>query len=175
MACTLNTGWSLGCRDNTGGIKRVLICAFTSNRTYTYNGTGLVLTGDSTSADATQTFYEFEQTSEVAEFTQEGAHSIENGTNFWNQNVNLVFHKYQASVRDLVFVLAQKEVTIIIEDQNNKYFLIGEVNGANLVKSTGNAGKAYGDMNGSTISFLAKEPTLARECDAAYIASITIV
>ena len=96
-------------------------------------------------------------------------------TNFYNQNVNMVFHKYQAKLRDLIYVLAQKEVTILVQGQNGLWFIVGEQNGANLVASTANLGKAYGDMNGSTVGFLAKEPMPAREATAAYIASLTIL
>lgn len=169
MACIVNEGYAIGCRDNTGGVQRVLIKSFDPAQTYTYNTDGAVLTGVTS-----ETFYEFFQTSEAAEFTQEGQHSVENGTNFWNQNVNLVFHKYQADLRNSIYVLAQKEVTILVQDQNGKWFLIGEQNGANLVSSTANVGKAYGDMNGATVGFLAKEPTPAREATAAYIATLTI-
>ena len=171
MACIINEGWALGCRDNTGGIQRVLIKSFDAAQTYTYNVDGEVLTG----TVSPETFYEFEQTSEAAEFTQEGQHSIENGTNFYNQTVNLVFHKYHASLRDLIYVLAQKEVTILVQDQNGNWFLIGEQNGVNLTASSANVGKAYGDMNGATVSFLAKEPTPARQATPAYIATLTIV
>lgn len=170
MACILNEGWLLGCRDNTGGIQEIYIKSFSSTASYTYDIDGMIAT-----ASVAETFYKFEQTSESAEFTQEGQHSIENGTNFYNQNVNMVFHKYQASLRDLVYVLAQKELLIIVKDQNGNYFIIGEQNGANLVASTANVGKAYGDMNGSTIGFLAKEPTPARQCSASYIATRTII
>lgn len=170
MACILNEGWDLGCRDNTGGVQRILIKSFGASQSYTYDVDGQIAT-----ASYAETFYEFEQTSEVAEFVQEGQHSIENGTNFYNQTVNLVFHKYQAQLRDLIYVLAQKEVLILVQDQNGNWFMIGEQNGANLTASTGNVGKAYGDMNGATVTFLAKEPTPARQASAAYIASRTIV
>ena len=170
MSCILNEGWLLGCRDNTGGVQEIYIKSFSSTASYTYDIDGQIGT-----SSVPETFYKFEQTSEAAEFTQEGQHSIENGTNFYNQNVNMVFHKYQASLRDLIYVLAQKEVLIIVKDQNGNYFMIGEQNGANLIASTANVGKAYGDMNGSTIGFQAKEPTPARQCSAAYIAAKTIV
>lgn len=170
MACIINEGFALGCRDNTGGVQRVLIKSFSKDDSYTYNVDGAIVSGVSG-----ETYYEFEQTSEAAEFTQEGQHSIENGTNFWNQKVNLVFHKYQASLRDLLYVLAQKELTVLIQDQNGKWFLIGEQNGANLISSAANVGKAYGDMNGVTVGLQAKEPTPAREATQAYIDSLTIV
>ena len=128
MACILNQGWLLGCRDNTGGIQEIYIKSFQATASYTYDITNQVGT-----SSVPETFYKFEQTSEASEFTQAGQHSIENGTNFYNQNVNMVFLKYQASLRDLVYVLAQKELLIIIKDQNGNYFMIGEQNGANLV------------------------------------------
>lgn len=171
MACILNNGWDLACRDNTGGVQRILIKSFDKAQTYTYDLTGAILT----SVITPETFYEFEQTSEVAEFTQEGQHSIENGTNFWNQNVNLVFHKYQSSLRDLLYVLAQKELTVLVQDQNGTWFLIGEQNGMNLISSSANVGKAYGDMNGVLVGLQGKEPTPARVATAAYIATLTIV
>lgn len=170
MACILNQGWLLGCRDNTGGIQEIYIKSYSATASYTYDVNGQIAT-----ASVPETFYKFEQTSEVAEFTQEGQHSLENGTNFWNQNVNMVFHKYQAALRDLIYVLAQKEVLIIVKDQNGNYFMIGEQNGANLIASSANVGKAYGDMNGSTIGFQAKEPSPARQCSAGYISTRTFV
>lgn len=173
MACILNEGWSLGCRDNTGGVQRILIKSFVPGVTYTYDVNGKITASSQVSPP--ETFYEFEQTSEAAEFLQEGQHSVENGTNFYNQTVNLVFHKYQAATRDLVYVLAQKEVIVLVQDQNGAWFIVGEQNGANLTASTANVGKAYGDMNGSTVTLLAKEPSPSREVDAAYISSIVIV
>lgn len=169
MACLLTAGYPIGCRDSIGGVQRVLIKSFDKAQTYTYDVSGAILTGV-----LPETYYEIFQQSEVAEFTQEGQHSIENGTNFWNQNVNLTFHKYQASLRDFIYILAQKEVNVLIQDQNGKWFLVGEQNGANLMTSSANVGKAYGDLNGSVIGLTAKEPTPAREATAAYIATLTI-
>ena len=39
---------------------------------------------------------------------------------------------------------------------------MGEQNGANLTASKASVGKAYGDMNGTTFTMLAKEPQPAR-------------
>jgi len=171
MACLINTGYALGCRDNLGGIQKIYLRNFSASTVYSYDSTG-VITGATNSGSS---FYTIEQRTETGEFNQNGQHSLENGTNFWNQNVNLVFHKYQASLRDLLYVLAQKEMTILIQDQNGKWFLIGEQNGGNLISSAANVGKAYGDMNGVTVGLQAKEPTPAREATQTYIDSLTIV
>lgn len=172
MACLLTSGYSLGCRDNIGGIQKVYMRNWSASTTYTYDSNGQVTGGTNTSTS----FYTFEQRNETAEFNAgEGQHSIENGTNFYNQNVNLMFHKYQASIRNLIYVLAQTECEIIVLDQNGKYFLVGEQNGANVIASNSNVGKVFGDLNGSTINFQAKEPWPAREVSSTFISTLTFV
>lgn len=169
MACLLTTGYSLGCRDNLGGIQKVYIRNWSASTTWTYDSNGQITGGTNTGTS----FYTVEQRNETAEFTQEGQHSLENGTNFWNQNVNLMFHKYQASIRNLVYVLAQTEVEIIVLDQNGNYFLVGEQNGANLISSAPTVGKAFGDLNGASVGFQAKEPTPARQMTSTFISTLT--
>jgi len=60
-------------------------------------------------------------------------------------------------------------------DQNGQYYLVGEQNGANLTASNSNVGKAYGDMNGATVTFLAKEPKPAAQMSSTFFATLTIV
>jgi hypothetical protein len=172
MSCLINSGYSLGCRDNLGGIQKVFVRNWSASTTYTYDANGVITGGTNTGTS----FYTFEQRNETAEFIPgEGQHSLENGTNFWNQNVNLVFHKYQASLRDLLYVIAQTEVEIIVLDQNGKYFIVGEQNGANLIGSNASVGKAFGDLNGVTVNFQAKEPGPAREINSTFIGTLTFV
>lgn len=172
MSCLINTGYALGCRDNIGGLQKAYIRNWSASTTYTYSATGVITGGTNT----TTSFYTFEQRNETAEFIPgEGQHSLENGTNFWNQNVNLMFHKYQASLRDLLYVMAQSELEVIVLDQNGKYFLVGEQNGANLIGSNASVGKAFGDLNGVTINLQAKEPAPAREISATFAATLTFV
>lgn len=171
MSCVLDSGYSLGCRDNIGGLQKVYIRNWSASTTYTYDVNGVVTGGTNTATP----FYTFEQRNETAEFAPgEGQHSLENGTNFWNQNVNLTFHKYQASLRDLLYVMAQTELEIIVLDQNGKYFLVGEQNGANLIGSNASVGKAFGDLNGVTINLQAKEPGPAREISSTFIGTLTL-
>lgn len=174
MSCIINSGYALGCRDNIGGVQEVYIRSFSATTTYSYNSDG-VITGSTTGATASP-YYRVAQRMETAEFIPgEGQHSVENGTNFWQETVNLSFTKYQASVRNLVYNLALAEVEIIVLTQNGQYFLVGEQNGANLTASNANVGKAFGDMNGATVSFLAKEPKPAAEMSSTYFNTLTII
>lgn len=169
MACLYTAGSSLGCLDNLGGLQKVYIRNWSASTTYTYDSTGSVTGGTNTSTP----WYTIEQRQETGEFTQEGQHNVQNGTNFWNQNVNLMLHKYQASLRNLVYVMAQTETEIIVLDQNGNYFLVGEQNGANLISSAPSVGKAFGDMNGVTIGFQAKEPSPARQLGSTFVSTLT--
>ena len=71
-------------------------------------------------------------------------------------------------------LLAQSTLMVIVLDQNGKYWVVGESNGADLVSSTQSAGKAYGDLNGTTVSIEGKESSPAREMDATTFATLTV-
>ncbi len=169
MSCLLNSGYSLGCKDNTGGIRRFYVANYTGDTTYTYDADE-VITGI-TSANA---YYTIEQRQENGDFSQEGQHSIENGTNFWSQSATMIFHKNQSSVRNLLLVMAKTSLTVIVEDQNGKYWLMGKNNGAEISASSSGFGKAYGDLNGVTITLEAKEPATANEISAAAFGTLTV-
>lgn len=169
MSCILSSGIALGCKDSLGGIKEVYISSFSSATTYSYDADDII-DGITNGGN----FFTFEQRNEQGEFTQTGNHSVENGSNFWSQMVNLVFTKNDADNRNVLKVLAQSTLSIIVKDQNDVYWLVGESNGADLVASTVGAGKSYGDLNGSTVSFEAKESAPARQVDATAFATLTV-
>ena len=169
MACILASGIALGCKDSLGGIKEAYIASFDSATTYTYDADDIIdtVTGGGN-------FFTFAQRNEQGEFTQTGNHSVENGTNFWTQAVNLIFSKNDADNRNVLKVLAQSTLLIIVKDQNNLYWTVGQENGADLVSSTIGAGKAYGDLNGSTVSFEGKESAPARQMSQTAFDSLTV-
>lgn len=165
MSCILNTGYSLGCRDNIGGIQKAYIRNWSAGTSYTYDATGTI-TG-STGAYSATSWYTFEVRPETGSFNPgNGQHNLENGTNFWEQQLDLTLHKYQASIRTLLYAVAQTEMEILVLTQNNQYILMGEQNGANLTASQASVGKAYGDLNGVTFTMIAKEPSTARVVDS---------
>ena len=169
MSCILANGIALGCKDSLGGIKEVYIGSTNATTVFTYDVDGSI-----NSATGAPNFFTFEQRNEQGEFTQTGQHSVENGTNFWEQSISLVFTKNSAEDRNTLMLLSQSTLMIIVLDQNNKYWVVGEDNGADLVSSTQSAGKAYGDMNGTTVSFMGKESSPAREMDLATFDLLTV-
>jgi len=167
--CILDNGISLGCKDSLGGIKEAYIATFNGNEVYTIDTDDVI-----TDITGTEDFFTFEQRNEQGEFVQTGNHSVENGTNFWTQTVSLIFTKSDAEDRNTLMLLAQSTLMVIVLDQNGKYWVVGEGNGADLVASTQSAGKAYGDLNGTTVTIEGKESSPAREMDAATFATLTV-
>ena len=169
MACIFSGGYNLGCKDSSGGIQEAYIGNFSDDTTYALNSDNEI-TGITSGA----TYYKFEQKNETGELLEEGQHSVENGTNFWIQTVNLTLHKKDSTSRNLVYLLAKAELTCIVLDQNGKYWLMGKQNACDLTASSSNAGKAYGDLNGSTLGIEAKEPQPMFEVTATAFATLTI-
>jgi hypothetical protein len=169
MSCILNSGYQLGCKDNLGGIQEAYIASFTGSTTYTVDADDII-----DSVSGTNNFFTFEQRNEQGEFVQTGNHSVENGTNFWEQAVSLIFSKNDAPLRNSLKLLAQSTLLVIVKDQNGRYWVVGQQNGADLTASTQSAGKAYGDLNGTTLTITGKEPYPAREISEAAFLTLPV-
>lgn len=161
MACLLNTGYTLGCRDSIGGISLAYIGNFDADQLYTIDGNNNIngVTG------STVSYYTFEQEMETGSFTQEGAYSTENGTVYFTQNLSLVFHKNDGNMRNQLLILSQANLSVIVKDQRGEYWLVGKQNGVRVTAGAMNTGKAFGDLNGVTITLTGKEPEPAFRID----------
>lgn len=165
MPCLITSGYSLQCRDNIGGVQNVYIGTFNgSSLTYTVSGTNSQITAF---GGATTSFYTFNQPLETASFEQAGNYSTENGTSFYTQTVNITLQKLTSTSASLVNALGQGTWRVIVLDQNGIYWLIGAQNGARVSAATPNTGKALGDLNGTVITFEAKEAITAYQVTSA--------
>jgi hypothetical protein len=159
MACSITSGFALGCRDNTGGIKALYILSGsvsaitdTSDEISDITGTGI--------------FYQFDLQRGTSDFTETINGSTENGTVFYEGTVNAVFAKMQTSLRNQVKVLAQNpDLKLVVETNNDvdgsKFFYVGRVHGAILNAGQGQTGTGIGDANGYTLTFTSQEPNPA--------------
>ena len=164
MACDISSGFTLGCRDNAGGIKNIYILSG-SVTTVTGYQSGLItdISGDGI-------FYKFELAKQTGDYTETLNASTENGTVFYEQAVNAPFHKMQSATRNQVKVLAQNpDLKVVVETNNGaedgvgKFFYLGQDNGLTLSGGTGASGTGFGDMNGYSLTFTGQEPLPASE------------
>ena len=172
MACEITSGFQLGCRDNSGGIRKVYILGDTGAEVtdVTFGGTN----GEIDTMTGTGNFYEFNLVKQTSSFTETINASMENGTVFYQQDVVLVFHKLEQEKRNQVKLLAQNPaLKIVVEDNNGKQFYIGEANGATLTAGTAQTGTAFGDANSYNITLTGMEPAPSNELDGT-LSTITL-
>jgi len=162
--CDITSGFTLGCRDNTGGITNLYILSG-SIATVNTASEGLI-SGITGSGE----FFKFELFRQTSDFTEAITATPENGTVFYEQTVNAVFFKLQSATRNQVRVLAKNPNLKVIVETNNgtvdgvgQYWLLGQDRGMQLLSGTGATGTAFGDLNGYTLTFTGQEPEPASE------------
>lgn len=155
MSCVLTGGYTLGCRDNIGGVQTVYIGEYNGDDlTYSFTASNVI----DAFGGATVSFYTFEQEIETGSYTENGVFSTENGTSFYEETLSITLHRLDATLRNQILVLGQGKWRVIIKDQRGVYHLMGKQNPVRVSASTPGVGKAYGDLNGAVITFLGKEP-----------------
>jgi hypothetical protein len=174
MSCDITSGFTLGCRDNTGGIKNLYILSG-SITSVTDASEGLI-----SSISGSGEFFQYELFRQTSDFSEAINATPENGTVFYEQTVNAVFFKLQSSTRNQIRVLAKNpDLKIIVETNNGsedgigKYWLLGEENGVQLLSGTGATGTAFGDLNGYSLTFTGQEPEPASELSGSLTAVLS--
>lgn len=172
MSCEITSAFTLGCRDNSGGTRRVYILGDTGAEITGVTTAGT--NGEIDSISGTGNFYDFELVKQTSTFTETINASLEAGTVFYQQDLTLVFHKLEAEKRNQIRLLAQNPtLKVVVEDNNGKQFLLGEYNGMTLSAGTAGTGTAFGDRNGYEITLTGLEPEPAQELDGT-LSSITL-
>ena len=162
--CDITSGFTLGCRDNTGGIANLYILSGSIDSVVDASE-GLIET-----ISGSGEFYKFELFRQTSDFSEAITSTPENGTVFYEQTLNAVFFKLQSSTRNQVKVLAQNPNLKVVVETNNgtvdgvgRYWLLGEDRGMQLLSGTGATGTAFGDLNGYSLTFTGQEPNPASE------------
>jgi len=165
MSCFITSGAALGCSDSIGGVKKIYVAGqsgFTSGYTYNVSGTTIgAITGATNSG--TVTYYGFELKRNTSSLVQNTTKSYENGTVYWEQVLTAVLFKYDQEKRNQLKVLGQNDnLQILVIDQNDVVYVIGQVNYSYLSGGSAGTGLALGDRNGFEMIFTAQENEPAR-------------
>lgn len=170
MACDLTQGFALDCRDSSGGLKSIRIAQLEHKDTLTA-AAGVITAFTLTTGNQ---FWTYALDKEDADLIETENVSVENGSVFYETVVNFTIKKMQAATRNELRLLAQNRLMIIAEDNNGKYWLVGQENGADKVGGTNQSasGKLFGDLNGYTLGFTGKESDMMNEVDSSLIATL---
>ena len=171
--CDITSGFTLGCRDNTGGIKALYILSGSVN-TIVGSDVGLI-----TAMTGSGEFFKFEVFRQTSDYSEAITATPENGTVTYETTVNAVFFKLQSATRNQIRVLTKNPNLKMIVETNNgsvdgvgKFFYLGQENGMQLLSGTGQTGTAFGDLNGYNLVFSGTEPEPASEISGSSLASI---
>lgn len=155
MACTIIEGRQIDCRDSIGGVAEIYVTEFANVPQANITATSGSITALSCSAG--KKFFTYQMEKENASFEEKVVSSRENGTLYYEQTLTFNFKKLSAALRNDLHILAQNRLMFIVKDNNGLFRLMGQVNGADIGDSSASTGKAFGDLNGYTLTFTAME------------------
>lgn len=163
MACDIQSGYTLSCRDSAGGIQSLYIL---SGSITSIDETA----GEITTISGSGTLFEFQLPRNVGSVSEAINASLEAGTVFYESTTELVMQKLQTSVRNIVETLSQNPDLKVIAKTNNgssdgvgQYFLLGRYRGLSVSGGTGATGTAFGDLSGYSLTFTGQEPSPMQE------------
>ena len=162
MACTLTlAGRGTGCKDALGGIKRIYVTEWNPDE-FSWDEIGGTTAGvvDGLTLVApvtTVVFYTYDMTRGSGSLTQTITSDLTAGTVYFDQVCSVTFNKTAAS--DIVEIsnLVKGRMAVLVQDNNDNWFIMGHKNGVEVSGGTAQTGTAAGDQNGFTIEFSAQE------------------
>ena len=169
MACSTLTTILKGCDNNVGGITSILINDMDNLGTLTIDTANWEVTSFGTLADE---FVAFEFRRNTGNYTEEAAIDFVNGSSFYTQTINLMFHRREAAKSKSIKILGegQRDLALVVGDANGKYWYFPN---AQLSAVTEGSGQQKADGSKYGITFVAENENLAYEVDPAIIAGLT--
>ena len=171
MACELTSGFLIDCKLSNGGIKNVYFTEFANKETLSYNASGQVSVFTLISG---KQFFKYEMPVESAFIEEIPQANIQNGTIFYEQNLTIILNTLKTATRNELRLLSLNRLMAIMEDNNGRYWLLGETSAMDLSGGTTGTGTAKGDRNGYELTFQAKEPEPMREVLSSLIPSLIV-
>ena len=160
MACSLTlTGRGVGCKDALGGIKRIYVTEWNPDE-FSWDAiaaTGIVEGLTVVSPITEVTFKTYDMTRGSGSLTQTITSDLVAGTVFFDQVCSVTFNK--AAAIDIIEIqnLVKGRVSVLVQDNNDNWFIMGLKNGVEVSGGTAQTGTGAGDQNGFTLEFSAQE------------------
>ena len=161
MACNITAGRTAQCATNLGGLRNVYIINYDAAATYT-------ITSGELTAFTASTGYKFELLN-GSTFEETVTSSRDNGTTFYDQVLTLNLNTIDAATSEKVALLAKGRPRIVVEDNNNNFFMAGLERGCDVTGGTISRGAAMADKSGYSLTFSAieKDPAIILQLSGA--------
>lgn len=169
MACALTSGYTLDCRDSVGGLVELYFIE-SGNVSAITEASGVVTVITKASG---KVFRKYEQEQDTAFFVENLNSNVQNGTQFYQQELTIVLNKMQTALRNELLLLNKNRLIAVAKDANGAYWLLGKTRFLYATAGNSGSGTASGDRNGYTFTYTALEPSLAPSVDSSIIAGLT--
>ena len=162
MSCALTKGRAEVCKDAIGGLKNIYFANFVIDTA--------AITYDSTDTDVIDAvtgvsdLYKYELKG-VNSFTQTINSSRDTGTTFFDQVLSVEFKKQDVGTSKEIKLLSYGRPHIIIQDNNDNFFIAGLLRGCDVTAGEISTGAALGEMSGYKLTFTGQEKTYANFLD----------
>ncbi len=154
MACSITiTGRGVPCKDAIGGVRRFWVKQFEEDG----SNWGAVSSGALTGAAEAITLYAFQISKNTASFVQTINATMETGTVFYSQVLEVTIPVMEAGVNAEIADLVKSRLCVVVETMNGEKLVMGLLNGVEVTGGTITTGTAAGDLHGYTLTFSAEE------------------
>lgn len=152
MPCSITVNGRLfPCKTAIGGIKQVWIDQWVEGFWEAPTS------GNVADAAAAQTLKNYEIAKNSGSFQQTVTSSMENGSVYYSQVLELTLPVQSATFAVEVDELLKARLAIVVQDNNDNYFVMGLNGGAEGSGGVIGTGAAKGDLNGYQLQFTAEE------------------
>jgi len=173
MSCTtIVQGFEQDCLDSVGGVDVVYVTEFTNVPQANITDSSGVITALSCSSGTK--FYTLQVGKNNAQVDEKLVPSAENGTLYVEQTITFNLKKLTAALRYTIKSLAVNRLMFIVKDRNGLIKLYGQTTGCDLGESTLSTGKAFGDLNGATMTFTGMEPQISSSLSSTILDTVLV-
>lgn len=165
MACTLNSGRLVDCKDQIGGLKKIY---FVSDYCSDIRGQATIADDEMTAggfanwdiasgSPATVTVYQYDLRPDLSSLTVNVNSDAATGTTTYEQTLSVTLQKLSKADNKELRLIAQNRVQVFVLDNNDNLFLLGIDHGLDVTGGTIVTGAARTDMTGYTLEFSGRE------------------
>jgi hypothetical protein len=125
---------------------------------------------------STYVLFEIQTNKNVCNFQETANIDLANGSTYFSQVVTLELSRRETTKRTYIesLVSGQKELSLVIQDSNSLYWIIGIAEGSYVTGIDGGTGVSKSERNGYQIIFTAMEPEQAYEIDYSAISNFIV-
>ena len=163
MACLLDSGRLLPCKDGVGGINALYFIDYgTITPAYDVTNTNVLTDIGTVSA------YKYDIKS-ASGLEQTLTASSDNGTTFVDQVLTAIFQRLNHETDDQLKLMAYGRNHVVVEFKTGESVMVGIEFGASLETSAASTGVAMGDLQGYTLTINASERLYANYLEGSVV------